>query len=149
MLTLCDPLGVFYYILISIANLVRRLSCPCCHVSDTCSPIGQRCLLSAVSPDVLSSLGSISLASLRRPRQVISAINIPLSVMLGPVLACRLVSRQIFSVMLCDSVLSSHRIDSRPPSTRLRDCLSLGGYRNCSLHYEINDPARLPLYTTW
>jgi hypothetical protein len=26
-----------------------------------------------------------------RPRQVISAINIPLSVMLGPVLACRLV----------------------------------------------------------
>jgi hypothetical protein len=27
-----------------------------------------------------------------RPRQVISAINIPLSVMLGPVLACRLVS---------------------------------------------------------
>lgn len=29
---------------------------------------------------------------LYRPRQVISAINIPLSVMLGPVLACRLVS---------------------------------------------------------
>ena len=27
----------------------------------------------------------------QRPRQVISAINIPLSVMLGPVLACRLV----------------------------------------------------------
>jgi len=26
-----------------------------------------------------------------RPRQVISAINIPLSVMMGPVLACRLV----------------------------------------------------------
>ena len=30
--------------------------------------------------------------SCQRPRQVISAINIPLSVMLGPVLACRLVN---------------------------------------------------------
>ncbi|KAF5312162.1 hypothetical protein D9619_002568 [Psilocybe cf. subviscida] len=46
--------GVFYYILISIANLVN---------------------------------GVFYL----QPRQVISAINIPLSVMLGPVLACRLI----------------------------------------------------------
>ncbi|KAF9469843.1 hypothetical protein BDZ94DRAFT_1278975 [Collybia nuda] len=45
--------GVFYYILISIANLVNS--------------------------------GFIL------PRQVISAINIPLSVMMGPVLACRLI----------------------------------------------------------
>ncbi|PFH52225.1 hypothetical protein AMATHDRAFT_57149 [Amanita thiersii Skay4041] len=46
--------GVFYYILISIANLVN---------------------------------GVFYL----QPRQVISAINIPLSVMMGPVLACRLI----------------------------------------------------------
>ncbi|KIK07231.1 hypothetical protein K443DRAFT_129234 [Laccaria amethystina LaAM-08-1] len=46
--------GVFYYILISIANLIN---------------------------------GVFYL----QPRQVISAINIPLSVMLGPVLACRLI----------------------------------------------------------
>ncbi|KAF8346936.1 hypothetical protein F5887DRAFT_958524 [Amanita rubescens] len=46
--------GVFYYILISIANLIN---------------------------------GVFYL----QPRQVISAINIPLSVMMGPVLACRLI----------------------------------------------------------
>ncbi|KII93599.1 hypothetical protein PLICRDRAFT_131547 [Plicaturopsis crispa FD-325 SS-3] len=46
--------GVFYYLLISIANLIN---------------------------------GVFYL----QPRQVISAINIPLSVMLGPVLACRLI----------------------------------------------------------
>ncbi|KAF7784119.1 hypothetical protein Agabi119p4_284 [Agaricus bisporus var. burnettii] len=46
--------GVFYYIMISIANLIN---------------------------------GVFYL----QPRQVISAINIPLSVMLGPVLACRLI----------------------------------------------------------
>lgn len=46
--------GVFYYILISIANLVNGIF-------------------------------------YLQPRQVISAINIPLSVMMGPVLACRLI----------------------------------------------------------
>ncbi|KAJ2920501.1 hypothetical protein H1R20_g16593, partial [Candolleomyces eurysporus] len=46
--------GVFYYILISIANLINGIF-------------------------------------YLQPRQVISAINIPLSVMLGPVLACRLI----------------------------------------------------------
>ncbi|TFL03570.1 hypothetical protein BDV98DRAFT_564433 [Pterulicium gracile] len=46
--------GVFYYILISIANLVNGIF-------------------------------------YLQPRQVIAAINIPLSVMMGPVLACRLV----------------------------------------------------------
>ncbi|GLB35860.1 putative expressed protein [Lyophyllum shimeji] len=46
--------GIFYYILISIANLVNGIF-------------------------------------YLQPRQVISAINIPLSVMLGPVLACRLI----------------------------------------------------------
>ncbi|KAH9997753.1 hypothetical protein BJV74DRAFT_768181 [Russula compacta] len=47
--------GVFYYLLISIANLI------------------------------------ILLIHFARPRQAISAINIPLSVMLSPVLACRLI----------------------------------------------------------
>ncbi|KAF5385071.1 hypothetical protein D9615_001257 [Tricholomella constricta] len=46
--------GVFYYILISIANLINGIF-------------------------------------YLQPRQIISAINIPLSVMLGPVLACRLI----------------------------------------------------------
>ncbi|KAG6837655.1 hypothetical protein H0H93_004931 [Arthromyces matolae] len=46
--------GVFYYILISIANLINGIF-------------------------------------YLQPRQVISAINIPLSVMLGPILACRLI----------------------------------------------------------
>ncbi|PBK76825.1 hypothetical protein ARMSODRAFT_245299 [Armillaria solidipes] len=46
--------GVFYYILISIANLINGIF-------------------------------------YLQPRQVISAINIPLSVMMGPVLACRLI----------------------------------------------------------
>ncbi|KZP25301.1 hypothetical protein FIBSPDRAFT_783251, partial [Athelia psychrophila] len=46
--------GVFYYLLISVANLINGIF-------------------------------------YLQPRQVISAINIPLSVMLGPVLACRLI----------------------------------------------------------
>ncbi|KAG6841766.1 hypothetical protein C0991_007095 [Blastosporella zonata] len=46
--------GIFYYILISIANLINGIF-------------------------------------YLQPRQVISAINIPLSVMMGPVLACRLI----------------------------------------------------------
>ena len=62
--------GVFYYILISIANLINGIS-------------------------------------YLQPRQVISAINIPLSVMMAPILACRLVS---FDATFCPFFAHSPQI---------------------------------------
>lgn len=62
---------------------------------------------------------------LPRPRQVISALNIPLSVMMAPLLACRLVSLMMLNFWHCVNRVS----DSGPEGTRCGDGLPLGGDR--------------------
>jgi hypothetical protein len=84
-----QDIGVFYYIMISVANLVSGQYI-LIYMNNRC-PLDQWNFLSAVRVHNVCLLFRIYYV-FRRPRQVISAINIPLSVMLGPVLACRLVS---------------------------------------------------------
>ena len=83
--------GVFYYILISIANLV------CLDLISIFFEGSSSAIVQVNGIFYLQSvLGYVVLAArliynYHRPRQSISAICIPLSVMLSPVLACRLI----------------------------------------------------------
>ena len=80
-----------------------------------------------------------------RPRQVISAINIPLSVMLGPVLACRLV--RIYSHSKKISFLNlATGIDSWSPRAWFWDSFSFRGYWYSRIYNKIDNTARISLY---
>ena len=84
--------GVFYYLLISIANLVCRYFSLVLPLLTQYIPIlfFRSMAFSTSSEHQIRNL-VFSSNPMLRPRQSMSAINIPLSVMLSPVLACRLV----------------------------------------------------------
>jgi hypothetical protein len=84
--------GVFYYLLISIANLVCHtlLMLPVLIQLIARHLLANRLTGSSTYSKTYSPPKLLLIQS-ARPRQAISAINIPLSVMLSPVLACRLV----------------------------------------------------------
>lgn len=60
-----------------------------------------------ILPSVCEVLSSVFLNHNQRcrPRQAISALNIPLSVMMAPLLACRLVSNLVYYVVLCSMLV--------------------------------------------
>ena len=79
--------------MISVANLVRfhKLSVELGEILISFLNVGQRNFLPSVSNNPHALYAFFGNHTPFRPRQSMSAINIPLSVMLSPVLACRLI----------------------------------------------------------
>lgn len=138
---LIRSLGVFYYILISIANLVSSEARV--RLSNLNYPRTRSMEFSTYSKRFVSTPPCSNHCSIYRPRQVISAINIPLSVMLGPILACRLVSG------FYDLTKQPNRhLDFGLERTRFGDCCTLRRHWDGSLYHKVGLTAGFSVYAT-